>query len=173
MTDLLPKIGKPETLQLNRNSWVPNNQRFPVLIYHNVMVSEGKDAADVLESMFRRNDWPPQWRNGVYSFHHYHSTAHEVLGVANGKARLMLGGPDGQEVSVTAGDVLVLPVGTGHCRLAASPDFLVVGAYPPNQTADLCREAPPAAMTAQMKGLSAAVSDPVGGPDGWLPKIWR
>jgi uncharacterized protein YjlB len=173
MTDLLPKIGKPETLQLNRNSWVPNNQRFPVLIYHNVMVSDGEDAADVLESMLRRNDWPPQWRNGVYSFHHYHSTAHEVLGVANGKARLMLGGPDGQEVSVIAGNVLVLPVGTGHCRLEASPDFLVVGAYPPNQTADLCREAPTAAMTAQMKGLEAAVSDPVGGPDGWLPKIWR
>ncbi len=76
-------------------------------------------------------------------------------------------------MSVTAGDVLVLPVGTGHCRLEANPNFLVVGAYPPNQTADLCRVAPAAAMTAQMKGLSAAVSDPVGEPDEWLPKIWR
>lgn len=172
MTELRPKIGKPETLQLDRNSWVPNNQRFPVLIYHNVMGSEEQDTAEVLESIFRRNDWSPQWRNGVYRFHHYHSTAHEVLGIASGKARLMLGGPDGQEVSVTAGDVLVLPVGTGHCRLEANPDFLVVGAYPPNQTADLCREAPTAAMIARMNGLSAAVSDPVCGHEGWLAKLW-
>lgn len=89
--------ARTETLQLDRNSWVLNNQRFPVLIHHNVMVSKGEDAAEALEYMFRRNDWPPLWRNGVYPFHHYHSTAHEVLGVANGKARLMLGGPDGQE----------------------------------------------------------------------------
>ncbi|WP_114431844.1 cupin domain-containing protein [Phyllobacterium bourgognense] len=172
MTDLRPTIGKPETLHLDRNGWVPNHQRFPVLIYHNVMVAEGKEAAAALESMFRRNDWPPRWHDGVYFFHHYHSTAHEVLGIANGKARLMLGGPAGQEVSVTAGDVLVLPVGTGHCCLEANPDFLVVGAYPPNQTADLCQEAPTAAMLAQMNKLVSPLSDPVTGREGWLEKLW-
>ena len=167
MTELRPEIGKPETLQLDRNGWVPNNPQFPVLIYHNVTDLEEEYAPEALESMFRRNGWPPQWRNGVYPFHHYHSTAHEVLGVANGKARLMLGGLDGQEVSVTAGDVLVLPVGTGHCRLEASADFLVVGAYPPNQIADLCREAPNAATITRMNDLLSPPSDPVTGLEGW------
>ncbi len=173
MTELRPQIGKPETLQLDRNGWLPNNPQFPVLIYHNVTDPEEEHAPEALESMFRRNGWPPQWRNGVYPFHHYHSTAHEVLGVANGKARLMLGGPHGHEVSVTAGDVLVLPVGTGHCRLEASADFLVVGAYPPDQIADLCREAANAATITPMNDLLSPPSDPVTGCEGWLEKLWR
>ena len=76
MIDLWPEIGEPDIFQLDRNGWVPNNQRLAVLIYHNVIDSKGEDAAEALESMFRRNDWPPQWRNGVYPFHHYHTTAH-------------------------------------------------------------------------------------------------
>ncbi|HTF71559.1 MAG TPA: KGG domain-containing protein, partial [Edaphobacter sp.] len=42
MIELRPKIGNPETLQLDRNGWVPNNQRLAVLIYHNVIDSKGK-----------------------------------------------------------------------------------------------------------------------------------
>lgn len=164
---------EPEALRLSRNGWMPNNERLPVLLYRFAIDVRAGDPAARLEKAFQQNGWPAQWRNGVYNFHHYHSTAHEVLGFARGQARIMLGGENGKEITVRPGDVAVLPAGTGHCRIDMSSDFLVVGAYPPGQSWDLCRSAPDAAAIARMKALPFANSDPVTGKTGPLTRLWR
>jgi uncharacterized protein YjlB len=165
-------LAGPRATALEPNGWVPNNVRLPVLFYSGALPGE-PDRASAFEAMFERNDWPPQWRDGVYSYHHYHSTAHEVLGFAAGTAGIVLGGPGGVEVQVSPGDVVVLPVGTGHCLVEASGDFLVVGAYPRGQRWDVCRQAPTAEMRALMASMPTPSCDPVRGGGGPLTLLWR
>ena len=161
-----------ERLQLSRNGWMPNNDRLPVLLYRNAF-DPVAGTADRMEAAFARNSWPAQWRNGVYRYHHYHSTAHEVLGFAAGNARIVLGGEGGHEVTVAAGDVAVLPTGTGHCLVEADSQVLVIGAYPPDQHWDICRAAPDAAAIERMCALPFPKIDPVNGTSGELPSAWR
>jgi len=163
----------PDVLHFTRNGWMPNNPRLPVLIYRQAVTPTGPDPALAFEHLFQLNGWPPQWRNGVYPFHHYHSTAHEVLGFAAGRAHLVLGGEGGRDIEVAAGDVAVLPAGTGHFRRDASRDFLVVGAYPPEQVADLLRSAPTPRVLAAIAKVPVPASDPVYGKSGPLTLNWR
>jgi uncharacterized protein YjlB len=160
-----------EAIQLAPTEAVPNHPRFPALIYRGVLEGAA-DPALTLELTFGANGWPPQWRNGIYRFHHYHTLGHEALGCAAGTARVMLGGPEGTEVAVAAGDVMVLPVGTGHCLVEGSADLLIVGAYPPGQTGDICRGPPTEEMRERIGALPAPPSDPLGAEAG-VTELWR
>jgi len=160
----------PEQLHLRPNGWMPNSD-LPVLLYRKAVVVTS-DLADVMERLFTQNGWPPQWRNGVFPFHHYHSIAHEVLGFAAGHAEIMLGGEKGTVVTVNTGDVAILPAGTGHCRISATDDFLVIGAYPPDEHWDICRSAAAPEVLERMRRVAFPASDPVGGGADPLPKLW-
>ena len=151
----------------------PNNPQLPLVVYRGA-VPEGDP--DALEQVFQANQWPRGWRNGVFDFDHYHSNAHEVLGVYRGSARLRFGGQEGVVIDAQAGDVLVLPAGTAHKRLGASADFSVVGRYPAGQEDyDLCYgeadERP--ASDRRIAEVPLPAADPVYGAEGPLMDLWQ
>jgi uncharacterized protein YjlB len=168
---------KPLTFLFRDDGMVPNNPALPALVYKRAIDFGGHDPARAIESLFGQNGWGHgQWRNGIYTFVHYHSMIHEALGIAHGTARVQLGGPGGETFDFAAGDVAVLPAGTGHQRLSGSADLLVIGAYPPEGTYNLCRGDNPAdrdkALTTIPK-VPVPQSDPVLGKNGPLSMLWR
>ncbi len=160
----------PETLVFGDDGRIPNSA-LPVLVYRGV---EAAADGDRCEALFARNGWRGAWRDGIYPFHHFHSTAHEVLGIARGEAAVVLGGSRGRRVEVGPGDVLVLPAGTGHCNAGASADLLVVGAYPDGMRWDLRRGDPAerAEVLANIARVPLPAADPVEGPRGPLARLW-
>lgn len=162
----------PETFLLDRHGWVPNNPDLPVLHYREGLQKLHALAPDDAEAVLARNGWPAGWRGGIFPYHHYHSTAHEVLAVFAGRARVILGGPGGREVDLKAGDVAVLPAGTGHCLVEANAGFRIIGAYPSGQDWDMCRDAPDAATLRRIAEVPCPASDPLEGRYGALPKLW-
>jgi uncharacterized protein YjlB len=165
-------VIEPEHWMLNAHGWVPNNPYLPVLFYAAVLDAPD-DLAAHTEELFRKNGWTGTWLNGVFDYQHFHTNAHEVLAFVEGSATLMIGGPKGKTVNVYAGDVIVLPAGTGHCRIEASPDFLVVGAYPPNQEADICRDDQGVTGLQRIKRVTLPETDPLYGAAGPLVSAWR
>lgn len=160
-----------EAIQFSPSEWVPNNGRLPVLIYLGVLTDGA--ASKEFETKFAANGWTGIWANGVFDNQHYHSGAHEVLGVGRGTATLLIGGPGGQTVQVKTGDCLILPAGTGHQNLGCSSDFVVVGAYPVGQHADIQTSAPSREMISRISSLPIPETDPVQGASGFLVGCWR
>jgi uncharacterized protein YjlB len=155
---------------------IPNHPRWPVIVFWSaVQLPRTLDPAAVMEDLFESNGWGDSWRNGIYDYLHYHSCIHEVLGVARGSVKVRLGGDRGRTFKFNAGDIVILPAGTGHQCLGASKDLLVVGAYPTSGRYDECRPDPDE-HDRRVKSIAKVKrprKDPVFGATGSLLKLWK
>jgi uncharacterized protein YjlB len=166
-----------ESYPLRDDGVVPNNPLLPLVLYRAAIPGAGATgAATCIESLFRDHGWRGTWVDGIYPFHHYHALSHEVLGIAQGAARVQFGGASGPVFDLTAGDAAVIPAGVAHCCLEAQGDFSVVGAYPAGQEKwDMKRDtaAERATALAQIPAVPLPLKDPIFGVEGPLLALWR
>jgi uncharacterized protein YjlB len=165
---------EPLTFIFADDGLVPNNP-LPFLVYKAAVDVGNNHPEKTIEGLFGANGWGDMWRNGVYDFLHYHATVHEALGVARGHALVRFGGDKGKEFEIAAGDVAILPTGTGHQCISASRDFSVVGAYPPGPAMHVTRPTPEnhAKALKTIPEVKLPKTDPVRGADGPLVRLWK
>jgi uncharacterized protein YjlB len=164
---------EPLTFGFEDDGLVPNNP-LPFVIYKSAIDVDNDHPEKTIEGLFGANGWGDMWRNGIFDYLHYHATVHEALGIARGRARVRFGGDRGREFEVAAGDVAILPAGTGHQCLSASKDFSVVGAYPPGAKMHVTRPTPENYRKAlkTIPQVKLPKTDPVMGEDGPLVGLW-
>jgi uncharacterized protein YjlB len=165
---------QPLTFDFEDDGLVPNS-RMPFLVYKRAVDVDKDHPEKTIEGLFGAHGWGAMWRNGVYDYLHYHATVHEVLGVARGNAIVRFGGDNGRELAIAAGDVAILPAGTGHQCLSSSADFSVVGAYPPGPPVEITRATPEnhARALKTIPHVKLPKTDPVLGENGPLVKLWK
>ena len=166
-------VKMPETFYFKDDGNIPNS-KYPMLLYRHAFIQRGDKGAAWLEQRFNENDWSNSWRNGIFSYHHYHSITHEVLGIYSGSALVHMGGEEGSKLTIKAGDIIVIPAGVGHKNLE-SEDLGVVGAYPGGMMYDMnygrAGERPQADKNIAIVAIPA--SDPIMGKNNGLLNIWK
>jgi uncharacterized protein YjlB len=170
------KKRKPRATLFKDNNCIPNNPTLPFIHYSNVLSLTGAlDPAAVFERVFKANNWVGAWRNGIYDYVHYHPRTHEVLGIARGRARVRFGGKQGKLFHLKAGDVVILPAGTGHEAIRATKDLLVVGAYPVSGKYDeyTGRRDEHTKAVRMIPKVRLPSKDPVFGKKGPLKQLWK
>jgi uncharacterized protein YjlB len=171
------KPVEPLAMMLADDGVIPNNPTLPLLFCRAAIKVTGRsDPEGIIEAVFQQNGWGNSlWRNGIYPYVHYHSMIHEVMGVSRGRAKVRFGGAAGRELDLIAGDVVVLPAGTGHQCLWADPNLMVIGAYPAGGQYNLCRSSRSehAEALKTIPQVPLPDTDPVFGPDGPLKRLWQ
>jgi uncharacterized protein YjlB len=146
---------------------VPNSN-LPVLLYRGVLAANAAGKAKRFRERFQENGWSGLWTDTVYDYMHFHSNAHEVLGIAEGRVSIRLGGESGPLFRLKAGDMLVLPAGVGHRRVGDDDGLKVVGAYPRGQSHyDMKRKG------RRVPKVALPASDPFYGDEGPLIRAWQ
>lgn len=163
-----------ETLSLGVSGGVPNHPHWPALIIRGAVPADAPISG--IKALYEANRWFRVWDWTVFDYHHFHPEAAEALTVARGAARLHLGGPDGPQVDVTAGDAMVLPAGFGHKRVSSDDAFTVVGGYPEGQEERTIVAAGDMDVADAARAVAAVPppqTDPLWGADGPLLDHWH
>jgi len=170
------KRSAPVTHNFADDGSIPNNPALPLVLYRGgIDLAGSPDPEQVIEKAFAANGWGNMWRNGIYPYVHYHSMIHEAMGIARGRATVRFGGENGRELEIGAGDVVILPAGTGHQLVTQTQELVVIGAYPPTGKYDLCRgsKAEHDKAVGSIPNVPAPATDPVFGANGPLITLWR
>jgi uncharacterized protein YjlB len=166
----------PEIIQhlLYEDEYFPNNPSLPLLIYKKVFNLPPEDGADLIEKTFHKNKWSNSWRDGIYDYHHYHSNTHEVLGVYSGHCIVQFGGENGVTEELRTGDVVIIPAGVAHKKIA-DEDFKCVGAYPLGKDYNMNYGAPgeKEKTKVEISEVPLPETDPVFGSTGPLKRYWE
>lgn len=151
------------------------NSRYPALLYKGVLDIPLLFPATHVKHLFEKHDWSNSWDAGIFEYHHYHSISHEVLGIYKGHTKIQLGGPDGPQLFIEKGDVLVIPAGVAHKNLGPENDVGVVGAYPggPDYDMNYGRPGERPRTDENIKNVPVPTNDPVFGRDKGLFNIWK
>ena len=81
------------------NGIFPGNS-LPVLVYKKALKVPWFFAAKKIKELLSKNNWSNNWRNGIYTYHHYHSTTHEAMAVIKGRSVLLMGGENGKLIVI-------------------------------------------------------------------------
>jgi len=161
--------------ELRDDGTFPNNPKLPLILYRAALKLPKQGGAALIEELLESNRWDGTWRDGIFTYHHYHSVAHEVLAVYSGSAKVQFGGPNGVTQEFTMSDVVVIPAGVSHKNLGASDDFRVVGGYPEGQQPDMCYGKPGERPNADenIRRVPMPKTDPIFGRTGPLIERWK
>lgn len=156
------------------NGSFPNNNTLPLLIYKKALDIPHLNP-ELFETLFLLHGWTNGWRDGIYTFHHYHSNTHEVLGIYSGSCQVQIGGENGEVVQLEKGDVLIIPVGVSHKNTGSTEDFMCVGAYPFEIDYDTCYGKPEEKISAaqNIQKTPLPTTDPLYGAKGPLCEAWN
>jgi uncharacterized protein YjlB len=159
---------------LKDNSRFPNS-RLPVLLYKRAIRLPLLFGARYAKNLLKKHHWTNNWRNGVYTYHHYHSNTHEVMAVIKGRTTLQLGGENGVPIKIEKGDVILIPAGVAHRNLGKEKDIICIGGYPGGKDYDMQygRDEERPAADERIAQVKIPRFDPVTGKPDPLNAIWK
>ena len=166
---------EPLTIVFADDGLVPNNP-MPFLVYKGAVDVANDHPEKTIEGLFGANGWGAHVAQRRLRLS---ALPRDGARSARRRARPCPGTlrrrPRQGTSSLSAGDVAILPAGTGHQCLSASRDFCVVGAYPPGPQMQVTRPTPEnhAKALKTIPQVKLPKTDPVRGEDGPLVRLWK
>ncbi|KAH7394306.1 hypothetical protein BKA66DRAFT_297052 [Pyrenochaeta sp. MPI-SDFR-AT-0127] len=172
-------VHHPEVYLLASNEFAPNS-KLPVLIYRNCLPRPFSE--DETTAFLESHGWVKKGSWGHIPIRHFHPNTHECYGVFQGSSTLLIGQghndtSGGQEIELTAGDVIVLPAGTAHCNIRSTKNYKYIGVYPegaPRWRNELGKQkVDHEAFGKEIRAVAMPAQDPVNGANGPLLRLWE